>query len=145
MQVTDFLSIAEQEEIVLAIQKAEQNTSGEIRIHIEKRKIKDLFHRATRVFSFLKMHKTSLRNGVLIYINLDCNTIVILGDKGINTKVPSDFWEHIKDDIIESFKDQDYKEGLINGVLAVGKELKTYFPSNGKKDNELPDEISFGS
>jgi len=34
-KVEDFLSLKEEEEIIDAIRKAESNTSGEIRVHIE--------------------------------------------------------------------------------------------------------------
>lgn len=57
-KIEEFLNEEEQQEIVTAIQKAERNTSGEIRIHIEKSPEKDVFDHAAEVFDFLKMENT---------------------------------------------------------------------------------------
>lgn len=143
-RIEDFLSQADQQEIILAIQEAERNTSGEIRIHIEKNPKQDSFDRATEVFDFLKIENTQERNGVLLYIAIDTRELVILGDIRINDLVPQNFWESTKDAIIDQFKLGDYKQGLINGVLTAGKQLKKHFPYKKGKNNELPDDISFG-
>ncbi len=45
-KVEDFLSKEEEQEIVEAIRVAEKNTSGEIRVHIEKTTSKVPFDRA---------------------------------------------------------------------------------------------------
>lgn len=143
-KIEDFLSQTEQQEIILAIQQAERNTSGEIRIHIEKDPKKDSFDRATEVFDFLRMENTQERNAVLFYVAIDTRDLVILGDIGINDVVPPNFWESTKDAIINRFKEDNHKQGLIDGVLTAGKQLKEHFPYKKGKGNELPDEISFG-
>ena len=51
-RVEDFLTAAEEQEIVLAIIEAEKNTSGEIRVHIEAHSKIDHFKRAQEVFHF---------------------------------------------------------------------------------------------
>ncbi|HLS11340.1 MAG TPA: TPM domain-containing protein [Flavobacteriaceae bacterium] len=142
--IEDFLNQEEQQEIIKAIQKAERNTSGEIRVHIEKSSGKDALNQATKVFDFLKMDNTRERNGVLIYVAIDTRDLVILGDIGINDVVPSDFWESTKDAIISEFKNGDYKKGLIDGILTAGEQLKSHFPFKKGRGNELPDDISFG-
>lgn len=143
-KIEEFLNEEEQQEIVTAIQKAERNTSGEIRIHIEKIPEKDVFDHAAEVFDFLKMENTLERNGVLLYVAIDTRELVILGDIGINDVVPTDFWETTKDAIISEFKKGDYKQGLINGVLNAGKQLTEHFPYKPGGGNELADDISFG-
>ena len=70
-----------------AIQEAEKNTSGEIRVHIEAHTDEDHYEHALKVFAELKMHKTELRNGVLFYVAVNDHKFVILGDQGINDKV----------------------------------------------------------
>lgn len=129
--------------MVVAIQKAEKNTSGEIRIHIENHFTGNILDRAAKVFAQLKMHKTALRNGVLIYVALQDHQLAILGDAGINAKVPDHFWDNIKNQMIEQFKARKVCEGLCQAVLAVGQQLKTYFPCTENDINELPDDISF--
>nr|HRM13311.1 TPM domain-containing protein [Flavobacterium sp.] len=67
-KVEDFLTKEEEQEIVEAIRMAEKNTSGEIRVHLEKTTPMDAYDRAMEVFHELKMDETELQNGVLIYL-----------------------------------------------------------------------------
>jgi len=143
-KIEDFLSEEEEQEIVKAIRIAEQNTSGEIRIHIEKSTQIDAFNRAMDVFHFLKMDNTKLQNGVLIYVAVEDKNFVIYGDKGINDVVSNDFWDTTKDVMQSHFKTGKFKQGLIEGVLKAGKALETYFPWKQDDTNELSNEISKG-
>jgi uncharacterized membrane protein len=144
MKVSEFISPEEEKEVVEAIKEAELNTSGEIRVHIEHICEGDRFDHALEIFEQLEMHKTKLSNGVLIYVSIDDHQLVILGDKGINDVVPKGFWESTKDKIIAEFKKENYKQGLINGILEAGQQLKTYFPSKADNTNELDNDISKG-
>ena len=108
-KVEDFLTAKEEEEIVLAIQQAERNTSGEIRVHIEKTTAISHYDRALEVFQMLKMFNTQQRNGVLLYIAVDDHKFVIYGDEGINAVVPTDFWETTKEVIQNQFKQRNFK------------------------------------
>ena len=143
-KIEDFLSEEEEQEIVKAIRVAEQNTSGEIRIHIEKATQIDALNRAMEVFHFLKMDNTKLQNGVLIYVAVEDKTFVIYGDKGINDVVSNDFWDTTKDVMQLHFKTGNFKQGLIEGVLKAGTALETYFPWGHNDTNELSNEISKG-
>ncbi|HUH51240.1 MAG TPA: TPM domain-containing protein [Flavobacterium sp.] len=140
-----FLSPQEEQEIVNAIVEAEKNTSGEVRVHIEKQSDKTPFDRAQEVFYALEMQHTKNRNGVLFYVGIDSHSFVILGDQGINQVVSDDFWNSTKDIVIAHFKNRHYKQGLIEGILKAGQELKNFFPYKPDSDtNELPNEISKG-
>lgn len=143
-KIEKFLSAKEEQEIVDAIRTAEQNTSGEIRIHIEKTSKIDAFDRALEVFHFLKMDNTKLQNGVLIYVAVDDKTFVIYGDKGINDVVPNGFWDSTKDIIQSHFKAGNFKQGLLDGVLKAGLVLEKYFPWQHGNLDELSNEISKG-
>ena len=143
-KVEAFLSVDEEHEIIEAIRTAEQNTSGEIRIHIENSSKLDAFNRAMEVFHFLKMDNTKQQNGVLIYVAVEDKTFVIYGDKGINDVVPKGFWDSTKDVIQSHFKHGNFKQGLIEGVLKAGKQLETHFPWIHGDTNQLPDDISKG-
>jgi uncharacterized membrane protein len=135
----------EQKELILnAIKTAELDTSGEIRLHVESRCGEDVLDRAAYWFAELKMHKTDLRNGVLFYLATSDKKFAILGDMGINAKVPDGFWNEVKDAMIEYFKDNDFTLGLEKGILMAGEKLKEYFPYQKNDVNELDDEISFG-
>ena len=142
-KVEEFLSPKEEEEVVEAIRMAEKETSGEIRVHIEKSHgTQDIFERAMEVFHLLKMDNTKQENGVLIYVAIDDRDFVIYGDKGINGVVPNDFWESTKDIIVSHFKTGNYKQGLIDGILKAGEQLIKHFPWNKDNTNELSNTIS---
>ena len=128
-----------------AIRLAELSTSGEVRIHIDNKCKEKLMDRAAYLFEELEMHKTELRNGVLFYFALQSKQFAILGDGGINAKVPDTFWDDIRDEMKEFFKASNYVEGLEHGVKRAGEQLKTYFPYQSDDINELPNEISFGT
>ena len=138
----DFLSKAEEQEIVLAIVEAEKNTSGEIRVHIEEHTEKSPLERAQEVFFELKMDETQDRNGVLFYVCVSDKKFAILGDKGINEAVESDFWDCTKDTVIANFKRGNFEKGLVEGILRAGERLKKYFPFQSDDTNELSNEIS---
>ncbi len=142
--VETFFSKTEQERIVAAIKAAEKETSGEIRVHIDKRCKGDVMDMAAFVFEKLEMHKTELRNGVLIYLAVKDKKFAILGDVGINKVVPENFWEEVKAGMLEEFKKGDFTNGLVKAIGMAGEKLKTYFPYQKDDINELADEISFG-
>src|SRR5690606_16606569 len=107
----------EQEKVVQAINLAENLTSGEIRLVVERRvHDMDAIDQAKYYFEKLKMHQTSLRNGVLIYLATDDHQLAIIGDTGINSKVSDNFWESTKEVMIGYFKQGEFAEGLISGI-----------------------------
>jgi uncharacterized membrane protein len=142
-KVENFLTAAEEQEVVEAIRLAEKQTSGEIRVHIEK-KTSDAFERAKEVFHLLKMDETQLKNGVLIYLAVDDHAFVICGDKGIDDAVADDFWNTTKDVMAAHFKNGNFKQGLIDGIKMAGAELEHYFPCEDDDKDELSNEISNG-
>ena len=140
----DFLTSKQEGKIVEAIRIAEENTSGEIRVHIEEKSEKPPIERATEVFNTLKMFETEARNGVLFYVNVSGNQFAIIGDEGINKVVSSDFWECTKDIVLTNFALKKNKKGLVNGIERAGEQLKKYFPYQKDDSNELSNEISKG-
>ncbi|WP_435261583.1 TPM domain-containing protein [Tenacibaculum sp. nBUS_03] len=143
-KVENFLSVEEEQEIVLAIRQAELNTSGEIRVHIEKSTLLSHYNRAQEVFNSLKMFNTQAANAVLIYVAVEDHKFVIYGDKGINDVVSANFWDTTKNIMQEQFKRGDFKQGIIEGVLKAGEELKVHFPWKIDDEDELSNEISKG-
>ncbi|WP_053977372.1 TPM domain-containing protein [Mangrovimonas xylaniphaga] len=143
--IEDFLSAEEEQDIIEAIRTAEDHTSGEIRVHIERSsKDETPFERAKEVFHLLKMDNTKLSNGVLLYVAVDDHNFVICGDKGIDAVVPENFWDTTRDAIQSRFKEGNFKQGIIDGILKAGHELKVHFPVEDDDINELPNEISRG-
>ena len=127
-----------------AIAAAEKRTSGEIRLFIENNCIGDVLDRAAFLFKELKMDATKERNGVLFYLAMKSQKFAILGDAGINTKVPKDFWLDIKIEMQNYFVKEEFSGGLVKGITMAGEALQKYFPYLKEDKNELSDEIVFG-
>ena len=144
MQPSQFFTKEQKELITSAIREAELNTSGEVRVHIERRCKEDVLDHAAYLFDKLGMQKTEKRNGVLFFLAIDDHKFAILGDAGINAVTPDDFWDNIKEKMLAEFKEQRFSEGLETGIRMAGEQLKEHFPYQQNDVNELPDEISFG-
>lgn len=143
MSPEKYFTEQQKKEMVSAIKEAELNTSGEIRIHFDNHCKKNVLKCAATIFRQLGMDRTTLHNGVLIYIALEDKRMAIVGDSGINEKVPDDFWKSIKDRMIEKFCQGHITEGVCEAIRETGIQLKKFFPRQQDDKNELPDEISF--
>ena len=144
MNPSKYFSEDEKKQITTAIAEAELNTSGEIRVHVESKCREDVLDRAAYLFGKLKMHETEQRNGVLFYLAFSDHKFAILGDAGINQVTPDDFWENIKETMLDHFKEQRFADGLALGIKMAGEQLKAHFPYRKDDINELSDDISFG-
>ncbi len=143
MGIKNFFTEAEKTAIQQAIASAELNTSGEIRVHIDSKCAGEPKAEAIKVFEKLKMHETALRNAVLFYLAVDDRKFAILGDQGIDAAVPDNFWDSVRDEMLNHFKHQDFSEGLRQGILMAGEKLKAHFPYEDDDADELSNEISF--
>jgi len=138
----NFFTDSQKAEITKAIQAAELNSSGEIRIHIEKIcTTENVLDRAAEVFVNLGMANTAQQNGVLFYLSIDDRKFAVLG---IDKVVPANFWESTKILLKTHFAQGLFTEGLVKGIHLAGEQLKHYFPYQSDDINELPDDISFG-
>ena len=142
----DIFSTEEQDRIVQAISVAEAKTSGEIRLVIDKKLVADsALDAAVFYFEELEMHKTGLRNGVLIYLAVEDHAFAIIGDRGLDTKVEANFWDETKELMVSFFRRDGIVEGIIAGIHDVGEQLQKYYPRGIDDVNELPDDIYFGN
>ena len=143
MKASTFFTPEQQEAIVGAIREAEHATSGEIRVHIETSCKGDVLDEAAWLFRKLGMHRTADRNGVLIYLALKEHKFAIIGDTGINALVPLGFWDNIRDHMKQRFSEELFTEGLAEGIIKAGEQMKEHFPYAKGDINELTDTISF--
>jgi uncharacterized membrane protein len=143
MSARKFFTQKQLDDIKMSVRSAELNTSGEIRVHIEEVCKGDVLDRAAYLFQKLGMNKTALRDGVLIYLAINDRKFAIIGDAGINAKVPADFWDKTKTIMLNDFKEGLFTEGLCKAVLLAGEQLRQYFPHQSDDINELSDEVSF--
>lgn len=144
MSVRNFFTKQEKEDITIAIKNAELDTSGEIRIHIEETCKGDARDRAAYIFDKLDMQETEQRNGVLFYLAVKNRKFAILGDAGVNGVVLENFWDDVRDIMLNHFRENNFVDGLVEGITMAGKQLKKHFPYQSDDVNELSDEISFG-
>ena len=138
-----FFDEDDEKRILTAIKEAESRTSGEIRVRIEGKGGKDPMTVARKAFETLGMRKTELHNGVLFVLITEERTFVILGDNGINEKVPSDFWNNVKDVVLEHFRKGLFAEGLAEGIKLAGEQLAKFFPHQRGDINELSNALSY--
>ena len=137
------LSSSDETRLIKAIQLAELQTSGEIRVHIEKTTNGDPLEECKKKFTELNMHQTKDRNGILFYLAINSKSFAVWGDEGIHQKVNDEFWKSITDCSISYFKQNDFITGLEKSVEVCGEKLKLYFPLATDDKNELPNEISY--
>jgi uncharacterized membrane protein len=137
------------EAIARAVAGAEQETSGEIRVHLERRaprpggrEAADVLARARAVFVRLGMPRTAQRNGVLLYLSIEDHTVAIVGDEGIHARVGDDYWARIRDAMVERLRRGDARAAVVEAVAEVGRTLARHFPRIAGDVNELGDDVS---
>lgn len=145
LSAADFLSKSDRDRVAEAIRDAESITSGEIRVHLEDHIEDGLLEHAAFVFEELGMQHTRERNGVLVYISVADRLVAVIGDKGINERVPEGFWDSTVKVLEQRFARDERAEGLCEVVRSVGKLLAQHFPSRKDDRNELSNEVSVGN
>ncbi len=141
--VKRLLSDEDEARVIAAIHAAEAKTSGEIRVHVERRCAGDAIGTAGRWFRRLGMEATAERNGILVYIAVDDRAFAIVGGAGIHAKVGDAFWAALRDAMRDDFAKGDAASGLIRAIGEAGQRLAEHFPRCGSDVNELPDKISY--
>lgn len=138
-----YLSEEQEQHIIEAIAEAEQQTSGEIRVHIEATCNRDPLERAARIFHELGMDQTELQNGVLIYIASEDHKVAVYAGKGIHKQVEDGFWNGVLNLLIDHFRKDNFEEGIARAVEKVGVKLREFYPYQKGDINELTDDISY--
>lgn len=142
----EFFSDKEKELIISSIKKAEQTTSGEVRVFTESKcRFVDPLDRAAEIFYSLKMNNTAQRNAVLVYLAVKDRQLAVFADEGIYVKAGKEFWQKEVNLMMVHFNREDFAKGLATVVNDIGKVLAFHFPYDEHTDkNELPDDIVFG-
>lgn len=145
-KAVNFFSEQEKEKVLDAIQNAERNTSGEVRVYVESRcRFVDPIDRAVEIFYNLKMDATAQHNGVLVYVAMKDRQLAIFADEGIYKKAGATFWKEKVAKMLQHFNKENYADGIATVVKEIGDSLHAHFPYDATTDkNELPDDIVFG-
>ena len=110
----EFFSAEEKEQLIEAIRKAEQRTSGEVRLFVESKcRFVDPMDRAKEIFLKLGMDKTQDRNATLVYVAVKDKQAAVLGDIGIHEKVGQQYWEDEVRKMLLHFRQEHLVEGLL--------------------------------
>ena len=142
MQTREFLSKLEHDRILQAIREAESKTSGEIRVLIQRGKLKsDPLVAAQKKFQQLGMHKTRERNAVLIFVAPRVHKLAVVGDNAVHEKCGNEFWQRVVERMRNHFQNEKFTDALIEAVEEVGAVLASHFPQRVRDMNELPDDV----
>jgi len=137
-----FFDPAEEARIVAAIQAAENETSGEIRVHLLRSNVPDLLAYGQQLLEKLGITRTRDRNGILFLMELKSQRFAIVGDRGIHEKVGQEFWESIRDRVLTHFRRGEFERGLVEGIQVCGNRLKSLFPLRHDDAYELANAIT---
>ena len=141
MKPSTFLGKLDHGKISQAIASAEKDTTGEIRVFVSHRNVADARAAAEVQFLKLDMNKTKHRNGVLLFFAPSSQTFAIVGDQAIHEKCGHALWEKLVGEVRVHLKQNQFTEGILHGIQAVGALLGTHFPSDGTSRDELPNEV----
>lgn len=142
MRTREFLSKLEHDRIVQAIRDAESQTSGEIRVYIQRGKLNaDPLIVAHKKFQRLGMHKTRDRNAVLIFVAPRAHKFAVVGDKAVHEKCGEEFWQRVVDLMRAHFQNEKFSQALVEAISETGKLLSAHFPKRSTSPNELPDDV----
>ena len=139
------LSDADFEAISASIADAESQTSGMIKVHLERRvhgHHGDALDRAKDVFARLQMHQTVERHAVLIYLALEDRKLAVIGDRGIHDRVGDAYWASIRDHMVASLRAGAPREALVGAVDRVGRALREHFPRRPGDVQDSSDDLT---
>ena len=145
MRSREFLSKLEHDRIVHAIREGESKTSGEIRVYVQRGKLKaDPLVVAQKKFQRLQMHKTAERNAVLIFVVPRAHKFAVVGDKAIHEKCGDEFWQRVVTRMRTHFQDENFSDALVEAIKEIGSLMASHFPKTLGNANELPDDVIEG-
>lgn len=147
MKKTDLLdqllSSQDQQRLLEKIRQIESRSSGEVRLHVTDRRVKDTLQAARKTFIALGMTRTRGRNGVLVFLSLPSRSFAIVGDEGIDRITGPDYWGSLRDTMAKRFSAGSYVDGLLDILDQVEAVLVEHFPYEEGDADELPDDISY--
>jgi uncharacterized membrane protein len=145
MRTRAFLSKLEHDRIVQTIREAESKTSGEIRVFVQRGKLKsDPLAAAQKKFRQLHMHKTRESNAVLIFVVPRAHKFAVVGDKAIHEKCGDEFWQRVVTRMRTHFQNENFSDALVEAIREIGSVMASHFPKTLGNANELPDDVIEG-
>ena len=145
MRTREFLSKLDHDRIVQAIRDAESKTSGEIRVFIQRGRIKgDAFVAARDRFHRLGLHKNAHHNDVLIWVAPRAHKFAVIGDEAIHQKCGQELWVRLVEAMRGHFRNENFTHALIDAIRDIGASLASHFPRTSSSAGRQPDEVIEG-
>jgi uncharacterized membrane protein len=142
MRTKEFLSKLEHDRIVQAIREAESQTSGQIRVFIQRGKLDvDPLIAAQKKFHRLGMHKTLERNAVLIFVAPRAHKFAVIGDKAIHEKCGEPLWQRLVERMREHFRNEKFTDALVEAIEETGTALASHFPRRSTSSGQPSDDV----
>ena len=137
------LSAGEVERLQLRIAAAETLTDAEIRIVFARSSWFGIRRRAHEIFVKHGLDQTAARNAVMILIDTKSRELLIYGDEGVDTRVEPNFWDGVRDAMLEEFRAGRLADGVELGIRLVAEKLAALFPPTASDRNEIANELLF--
>ncbi len=145
MRSKEFLDRLDHQRISNAIAQAEEKTSGEIRVFVQRGPVEDPVAAARAQFEKLGMTATRERNGVLIFVAPRAQKFAVIGDEGIHRHCRAEYWQELVDGMREHFRTEKFTEALVEAIRQTGILLAKHFPRAPDDRNELPNTVERSS
>jgi putative membrane protein len=101
--------------------------------------------RAEHAFLTEEVFATAQRTGMLIFVSLFERQVVVLGDKGIASRIPQERWNTVAQGIAQGLRQGRPVEALVWGIHQCGQLLQEAGLDLLPGDiNELPDQLRLG-
>lgn len=132
--------------ITAAVMAGEQTHRGEIRLVVEKSlpwaaawEGVTNRQRALAMFAECGVWDTADNCGVLIYVNLAEHKVDIVADRGIDRCIDAATWQTVCNTMTAGFAQGKFHDSTLAAIQQVNALLRTHFPADGNRPNELPD------
>ena len=122
---------------------AERLTSAQLRVAVVKPSWLGIQRKARKLFEKHGLADTAARNAVLLVADLRSREIAIYGDEGVSA-VGQEFWDEVRDAMVEEFAAGRPAQALSTGVRLVGEKLSELFPPDDARGDEVENAVIFG-
>ena len=139
----DALSRDEIDRIEAKIAAVERLTSAELRVVLTRSTWLGIKTKARTVFRKYQLDKTAERNAVLLLIDFRNQEILVYGDEGVDSLVGQDFWNDVRDAMVEEFRGGKLADGISIGIRIVGEKLSLLYPPKSSDVDEISNALIF--
>jgi putative membrane protein len=97
--------------------------------------------RSLAAFAGHGLHHTKNVTGILIFASLLEHRVIVLADRGIDTKVAPGTWQKVVDVLAIGLKSGNACDGFCKAIELCADILAVHFPAQADDQNELPNKL----